>query len=141
MILSNIKRIDIRHKCPPFGVLLRWISPKNNFETWLFAGKTTKVLDISEAVLFTGDDERITETLFKQGNENITLRAMNFTAKQAEGIATLFISPKVYAYFPDSAEPVLVQIATGTFTSVDELIKRQSLTFEIILPKINALMQ
>jgi hypothetical protein len=141
MIFSEIKRIDIRHKCAPHGVLLRWISPSNNFESWLFAGKTTKVTDVNESVLFAGADERQTETLYKQGETNITLRTMNFTAKQAEGIATLFTSPKVYAYFPDSDEAIPVQINEGTFVSVDQLVKHQTLTFEIILPKTNSLMQ
>jgi hypothetical protein len=34
-----------------------------------------------------------------------------------------------------------VQINEGTFVSVDELIKHQTLSFEIILPKINSLTQ
>jgi len=141
MILSIIKKIDVRHNCSPYGVLLRWISPQNNFESWLFAGKTTKVIDVKDSVLYQGTDERQTETLYKQGETNITLRTMNFTQKQAEGLATLFTSPKVYAYFPNSDEAIPVQINAGTFVSVDELVKHQTLSFEIILPKINSLMQ
>ena len=141
MILSEIKRIDIRHNCSPYGVLLRWISPENNFETWLFSGKTTKVIDVNDSVLFAGEDDRQTETLYKQGETNITLRTMNFSPNQAEGLATLFTSPKVYAYFPNSDEAIPVQINNGTFVSVDQLVKHQTLSFEIILPKLNALTQ
>lgn len=139
MDYSVKQRFDVRHNCSPFGVLLRWLNPLNNFETWLFSGRTTRVLEIGASVTFASSDERTDEVLLKQGTPAITLRAMNFSRAQAAGLASLFTSPKVVAYI--EGKPVSVQVTAGSFTSVDELIKRQTLTFEILLPKTNSLTQ
>lgn len=139
MNYSETKRISIRHKCPPFGVLLIWLNPFNNYETWLFDGRTTRVTDSGEEILFTGADERTDEVLLKSGSESLTLRAMNFTKGQAMAFKHLFTSPKVIANVNGQWLPV--RVAAGTFTSVDEVVKRQNLQFDVILPKLNSLTQ
>jgi len=141
MDYSIKQRVDIRHNCPPFGVFLRWINPLNGFDAWLFSGRTTRVLDVGDAVTFQSYDERTEEILKKDAAPVITLRTANFSRAQAIGLSTLFTSPIVKAYIGSDGNPVSVRIGNGSFTTIDELEKRQTLSFDIYLPKINSLAQ
>lgn len=133
------KRIIIVHQTHPNAVLLRWLGPKNNWESWLFTGKKQEALTTDGTQSFLAPDARNLYTVRKQGRQGMTLRTGLQNRKQMEGLKHLFSSPVVHAVIDGKEQACTV--STDNIPLLDEAVKHGSLTVNITLNRINSLTQ
>jgi hypothetical protein len=124
--------------CPPAGIYLRWLSPLNTWEGWLFDGDTDTKTSIEDATELRTADSRATVAVRRAGTDALTVRTGNLSTAQHQALSTILDSPQVYRQCPSGERvPVLVSAsATAPRTSADG---KHELELEIKLPARNAL--
>jgi hypothetical protein len=131
-------RTLILQPCPPTGVYLRWLSPLNMWEGWLFNGDFDPKTSVDEATELSTSDGRAAVAVRRTGTDMLTVRAGDLSEAQWLALTTLLDSPQVYRQYANGqCIPVLVAAsATASRTSSDG-----HYTFEadIKLPNRNAL--
>jgi hypothetical protein len=124
--------------CPPTGVYLRWLSPLNTWESWLFSGDFDPKTSIDEASELSTADGQATVAVRRAGTDRLTVRAGDLSEAQHQALTTLLDSPQVHRQYATGQRiPVLVAAsATATRTSSDG---RYTFDLDIKLPSRNAL--
>jgi hypothetical protein len=124
--------------CQTAGVYLRWLSPLNTWEGWLFPGDIDDKTSIDEATELSTADSRATVSVRRAGTDTRTVRAGDLSEAQHQALSTILDSPTVYQQMASGQRiPVLVSAsATANRTSSDG---KHELELEIKLPARNAL--
>jgi hypothetical protein len=124
--------------CPPIGIYLRWLSPLNTWEGWLFSGDFDPKTSVDEATDLSTADGRATIAVRRPGTDSLTVRAGDLSEAQHQALSTILDSPQVYRQYATGQRiPVLVAAsATATRTSSDG---RYTFDLDIKLPFRNAL--
>jgi hypothetical protein len=124
--------------CPATGVYLRWLSPLNTWEAWLFSGDFDPKTSLDEASDLSTADGRATVAVRRAGTDTLTVRAGDLSEAQHQALSTILDSPQVYRQYANGQRvPVLVAAsATATRTSSDG---RYTFDLDIKLPARNAL--
>jgi hypothetical protein len=125
-------------QCAPPSVYLRWLSPLNTWEGWLFSGDYDPKTSIDEATDLSTADGRATVAVRRAGTDSLTVRTGDLSEAQHQALSTILDSPQVYQQTASGQRiPVLVAAsATATRTSSDG---RYTFELDIKLPARNAL--
>lgn len=100
--ITEIKRVKIVQKKPCNYQLLKWIGPQGGWNYALFDFKTERTIDISEVQTI---DRFVADYETEDGNVDVVSKAAvkkttvgkdNVSIQEANAIATLMYSPKVY---------------------------------------------
>lgn len=134
---TEVKRIVIIHQPRPKAVLLRWLNPLNNWESWLFAGKKQRGIGVENTITYRATDYRTTNIARREGYETMLLRTRVPDKHQAEGIKHLFTSPIVHAVIDGVEQPCTLPELSPTL--LDEAVKHGGMEFEITLQRLNTL--
>jgi hypothetical protein len=137
MYLANPLTITLA-PCSPTGVYLRWLTPLNTWEGWLFAGDVDTKTDLAEPTDLATADARTTVALRRAGTDALTVRTGDLSTEQHAALSTILDSPQVYRQFANGLrQAVLVSASTtAARTSADG---KHELEVEIKLPARNAL--
>jgi hypothetical protein len=147
--LSESKCIGYNNSCSPYGMYLKWLNPLGGYRYWYFKGAKSITLEAEEAIevkrniygnwdedFINADTER--DYISGGGVELITLRSDVLTKEEADLVATITTSTKVYRYIDNRWETVLVQ--KGSLAKYGERDKLVSIAVDVI-PTFNILSQ
>lgn len=120
------------------GIYLRWLTPLNTWEGWLFQGDRDTKTDLAEASDISSADQRVSVAVRRAGIDTLTVRTGDLSEAQHQALSTILDSPQVYQQFADGSRwPVLVAAnASASRTSSDG---RYQLELDVKLPARNAL--
>jgi hypothetical protein len=128
--------MQLRPACA--GTYLRWLSPIDTWEGWLFEGDVDTKTDLAEATDISSADARVSVAVRRPGADTLVVRTGDLSDAQHAALATILDSPQVYRQLPDSTrQPVLVSANTSiTRTSAEG---KHELELELKLPARNAI--
>ena len=120
------------------GVYLRWLTPLNTWEGWLFLGDVDTKTDMADATDIATADARAQVAVRRAGLDTLTVRTGDLSTAQHRALSTILDSPQVYQQLADgSRQPVLVAAnASATRTSSDG---KHQLELDVKLPARNSL--
>jgi hypothetical protein len=124
---------------PPKSIYLRWLSPLNMWEGWLFSGDFDPKTNVDETMELSSADGRAAVAVRWASTDTLTVRAGDLSEAQWLTFTTIFDSPQVYRQYANGQRiPVLVAAsAMATRTSSDG---RYTFDLDIKLPsRTNAL--
>ena len=120
------------------GVYLRWLTPLNTWEGWLFVGDVDTKTDLTDPTDLATADARTTVALRRAGTDSLTVRTGDLSTEQHAALSTILDSPQVYRQYTNGLrQSVLVSAsATAPRTSAEG---KHELELEIKLPARNSL--
>ncbi len=120
------------------GTYLRWLSPLNTWEGWLFGGDVDTKTDVVDATDISTADGRAQVAVRRAGLDTLTVRTGDLSEAQHAALSTILDSPQVYQQLANGSRlPVLIAAnASLTRTSSDG---KYEIELAYTLPARNAL--
>ena len=140
MIVTAVQNIEYVDCTPTEPFQLAWLNSLTGTDTWVFSKMQEYSLDVSNTdtfepiINYLQIANGVQRVLKKDAFMVVKLGYEGLTGQQVIGIKELLISP--YVVWLNYTSEMIVSVKPGSFKIGDTSQSKQSLEFEIILPKL-----